>query len=220
MGVLTRIGNLLSKIPTSIWALVLAPLIGIAGSEIQKSFEASAYPEISKERIKALEGMWEGYGIQPVTDDGSKRRLEDRKVRINDKVDKDLQKLLDKYSDCSFTESKQPSPPIIWFPAHLTLNVVRTSFFSRKSLQGTLEISPILKELSHLSSSYEITGRLEQNGDYIRLDYTNTDASKKDFGTLLLENNSEGKLCGQFMSYGPISRSIVSGKYIFTSKAR
>jgi hypothetical protein len=67
MDVLTRIGNLLSKIPTSIWALVLAPLIGIAGSEIQKSFEASAYPEISKERIKALEGMWEGYGIQPLS---------------------------------------------------------------------------------------------------------------------------------------------------------
>ena len=220
MNVLNRIGNTFSRIPTSIWALLLAPLIGIAGSEIQKYLEASTYPEINKERIKALEGKWEGYGIQPVTDDGSRRRLEELGVKVSDQFNQDLKALLKQYNDCSFKESKEASPPIIWFPAHLTLKVVRTSFFSRKSLEGSLEITPMLDKLSHASSTYEVTGRLEQSGDYIRLDYLNTDASKKDFGTLLLENNSEGKLCGQFLSYGPISRTIVNGKYIFTAKAR
>ena len=55
MNVLNRIGNTFSRIPTSIWALLLAPLIGIAGSEIQKYLEASTYPEINK-KIKSLEG--------------------------------------------------------------------------------------------------------------------------------------------------------------------
>jgi hypothetical protein len=120
MNVLNRIGNTFSRIPTSIWALLLAPLIGIAGSEIQKYFEASTYPEINKERIKALEGKWEGYGIQPVTDDGSRRRLEELGVKVSDQVNQDLKALLKQYNDCSFKESKEASPPIIWFPAHLT----------------------------------------------------------------------------------------------------
>jgi hypothetical protein len=139
---------------------------------------------------------------------------------VSDQVNQDLKALLKQYNDCSLKESKEASPPIIWFPAHLTLRVAQTSFFSRKSLEGSLEITPMLDKLSHASSTYEVTGRLEQSGDYIRLDYLNTDASKKDFGTPLLENNSEGKLCGQLLSYGPISRTIVNGKYIFTAKER
>lgn len=220
MNLLTRFGNMFSRIPTSIWALVLTPIIAIGGSEIQKSLEASAYPEINKERIKALEGKWEGFGIQTITDKDSRQRLKERGVKIAFKMNPELKDLLASYDSCTFKESKEITPPILWYPAHLTLKVVRTSFFSRKSLQGMLEISPMLEKTSHLSNTYEVTGRLEQSGDYIRLDYANTDASKKDFGTLLLENNSDGKLCGQFLSYGPISRGIVNGKYIFTGIGR
>jgi len=220
MNFFTRLGSMLSRIPTSIWALFLAPLIGIAGSEMQKSLEARTYPEINIERIKALEGKWEGYGIQSITDDDSRQRLKEREVKIFDNINQELKGLLKSYNDCSFRESKEMAPPIVWYPAHLTLQVVRTSFFSRKSLQGMLEISPLLEKTSHLSTNYQVTGRLEQSGEYIRLDYVNTDSSKKDFGTLLLENNSDGKLCGQFLSYGPISRGIVNGKYIFTGKGR
>jgi hypothetical protein len=217
MGIFTRIRNLLSQVPTQIWVVLLTPLIAITGSEVQKSLESRTYPEINKERIQALEGKWEGYGIQPIIDEESRRRLKDRQIKVNNKLDPEL---LKSFNDCTFKDSAETSTKIIWFPAHLALQVERTSFLSRKSLQGTLEISPLLEKPSHLSSTYTVTGRLEQNGDYIRLDYVNDDPSKKDFGTLLLEYNSEGKLCGQFLSYGPISRTIVSGKYIFTSKAR
>lgn len=220
MNLLKPIGNLLAKVPTTIWALFLAPTIAVAGSEIQKFLDASAYPEINKQRIMALEGKWEGYGIQPITDDDSKRRLKERGVKVNDQISSELKDLLKTYNDCTFTEFKEGTPSITWYPAHLTLKVVRTSFLSRKSLQGTLEITPSINKLSHASNVYEVTGRLEQNGDYIRLDYLNPDPSKKDFGTLQLENNSEGRPCGQFLSFGPISRSIVSGKYVFTNKSR
>lgn len=209
-----------ARIPTPIWVVVLGPLIAIAGSEIQKALDTSIYPEINKERIKTLEGEWEGFGIQVITDDDSKRRLKEQKVKIVEVMNKDLKDLLVLYNDCTFKASKGDALPTVWYPAHLALRVVRTSFFSRKSLQGILEITPTMENTSHKTNTYKVTGRLEQSGDYIRLDYTNTDGGKKDFGTLLLENTSDGKLCGQFLSYGPISRGIVNGKYIFTEKAR
>lgn len=209
-----------ARIPTPIWVVVLGPLIAIGGSEIQKALDTSIYPEINKERIKTLEGEWEGFGIQAITDDDSKRRLKEQKVKIVEVMNKDLKDLLVLYNDCTFKASKGDALPTVWYPAHLALRVVRTSFFSRKSLQGILEITPTMENTSHKTNTYKVTGRLEQSGDYIRLDYTNTDGGKKDFGTLLLENTSDGKLCGQFLSYGPISRGIVNGKYIFTEKAR
>ena len=220
MNFLARIGNMFSRIPTPIWVVVLGPLIAIAGSEIQKALDTSIFPEINKERIKALEGKWEGFGIQAITDGNSRRRLNDQKVKVIDGINLDLKRLLDLYDDCTFKKSKIDASPTVWYPAHLALQVVRTSFFSRKSLQGTLEITPAMKDNSHKTNIYKVTGRLEQGGDYIRLDYTNTDGGKEDFGTLLLENTSDGKLCGHFLSYGPISRGIVNGKYIFTEKAR
>ena len=220
MNFLARIGNMFSRIPTSIWVVMLGPLIAIAGSEIQKALDTSIYPEINKERIKTLEGKWEGFGIQAITDDDSKRRLKEQKVKVVEDMNSDLEGLLKSYNDCTFKMSKVDAVPSVWYPAHLSLQVVRTSFFSRKSLQGILEITPMMEIASHKTNTYKVTGRLEQSGDYIRLDYTNTDGGKKDFGTLLLENTSDGKLCGQFLSYGPISRGIVNGKYIFTEKAR
>lgn len=220
MKLLVCIGNMFSKIPTPIWVVVLSPVIAIAGSEIQKALDTSLYPEINKERIKTLEGVWEGFGIQAITDDDSRRRLDDQKVKVVEAMNPDLKRLIAKYNDCTFKVSKGDAVPTVWYPAHLSLQVVRTSFFSKKSLQGTLEITPMMEDTSHKSNTYKVTGRLEQSGDYIRLDYTNTDGGKKDFGTLLLENTSDGKLCGQFLSYGPISRGIVNGKYIFNEKAR
>jgi|LakMenE18May11ns_1017448.scaffolds.fasta_scaffold9704047_2 hypothetical protein len=223
MNLPARIGNIVSRIPTPIWVAVLGPLIAIAGSEIQKALDTSIYPEINKERIKALEGKWEGFGLQLIDNDDSKKRLRKQEVIVANTTDDGPKSLLTLYDECTFKAStKESSVPIVWYPAHLSLQVVRSSFFSRKSLQGVLEITPVMetKTLSHKSNIYKITGRLEQSGDYIRLDYTNTDAGKKDFGTLLLENTSDGKLCGQFLSYGPISRGIVNGKYIFSEKAR
>jgi hypothetical protein len=123
----------------------------------------------------------------------------------------ELKGLLKSYNDCTFKTSKVDTVPTVWYPAHLSLQVARTSFFSKKSLQGILEITPTMKDTSHKTNTYKVT---------VRLDYTNTDGGKKDFGTLLLENTSDGKLCGQFLSYGPVSRGIVNGKYIFTEKAR
>ncbi len=210
-----------SRIPTSIWVVVLGPLIAIAGSEFQKALDTSIYPEINKERIRTLEGKWEGFGIQPIADNDSKRRLEEQEVIVAKNIDANLGRLLKSYNDCTFKASMRDSAvPLVWYPAHLSLQVVRTSFFTRKSLQGILEITPVMKELSHKTNTYKVTGRLEQSGDYIRLDYTNTDGGKKDFGTLLLENTSDGKLCGQFLSYGPISRGIVNGHYIFSENTR
>jgi hypothetical protein len=221
MNLLARIRNMLSRIPTPIWVVVLGPLIAISGSEVQKALDTSLYPEINKERIKTLEGEWEGFGIQTIADDDSKRRLDEQEVKVDTAKNPDLEGLLKQYEDCTFKQmSRNDASPTVWYPAHLTLQVVRTSFFSRKSLQGILEITPTMKIASHKTNMYKVTGRLEQSGDYIRLDYTNTDGGKKDFGTLLLENTSDGKLCGQFLSYGPISRGIVNGKYIFTGKAR
>ena len=218
MNFLSRIGNMFSRIPTPIWVVVLTPLIGIAGSEIQKAVDTSIYPEINKERVKTLEGEWEGFGIQAITDDDSKRRLVEQKVKINDPAN--LKNLFKLYGDCTFKKPNESTADTLWYQAHLTLQLVRTYFFSRKSLEGTLEITPSMETNSHKTNSYKVIGRLEQSGDYIRLDYTNTNPAKKDFGTLLLENTSDGMLCGQFLSYGPISRGIVNGKYIFTEKAR
>jgi hypothetical protein len=221
MNFLARIGNIFSRIPTPIWVVVMGPLVAIAGSEIQKGLDTSIYPEINKERIKKLEGKWEGFGIQAIPDNDSQRRLEKQEVIVVKPLDKNLKVLLASYDECTYKISRgDDAVPTVWYPAHLTLQVVRTSFFSRKSLQGILEITPTMKNLSHKTNTYKVTGRLEQSGDYIRLDYTNTDGGKKDFGTLLLENTSDGKLCGQFLSYGPISRGIVNGKYIFTDNAR
>jgi hypothetical protein len=210
MNLLARIGNMFSKIPTPIWVVVLGPLIAIAGSEIQKALDTSLYPEINKERIKTLEGEWEGFGIQAITDDDSKRRLKEQEVKVVEVMNPELKGLLKSYNDCTFKTSKVDTVPTVWYPAHLSLQVARTSFFSKKSLQGILEITPTMKDTSHKTNTYKVTGRLEQSGDYIRLDYTNTDGGKKDFGTLLLENTSDGKLCGQFLSYGPVSRGIVN----------
>jgi hypothetical protein len=64
MNFRARIGNIFSRIPTPIWVVVMGPLVAIAGSEIQKGLDTSIYPEINKERIKKLEGKWEGLGIQ------------------------------------------------------------------------------------------------------------------------------------------------------------
>lgn len=210
----------MAKIPTSIWVVVITPIVAISGGEIQRVISTSAYPEINIERIRALEGTWEGYGIQPVTDKDSIRRLKDKGVQIGDHTNAKIKKLLALYNDCAFKEIRDANDSTIWFSAHLTLEVVRTSFLSRKSLRGTLEITPTTAKLSHLSNIYSVSGRLEQGGDYIRLDYVNTDGGKKDFGTLLLENTGDSKLCGQFMSYGPVSNSIVNGKYIFTDKSK
>lgn len=77
-----------------------------------------------------------------------------------------------------------------------------------------------MENLSHITNTHKVTARLEQSGDYIRLDCTSTDAGKKDFGTLLLETTNDGKPCGQLLSYCPISRGIVNGNEIFSEKAR
>lgn len=220
MNVLRKAGDLCSRVPATIWAVPLTALIGFSGSEMQKWRDASSYPEISKERIKALEGTWEGYGIQQIQDRESSLRLKARDIRIGNTTDPEFNSLMKIYNDCTFKAANTHASDAMWYPAHLTLRVGRTSFFSRKTLQGELILTPVLAKNSHTSLTYTVSGRLEQHGDYIRLDYAIADPSKKDFGTLLLENNGDGKLCGQFLSYGPISRSIVSGRYIFTEKAR
>lgn len=58
-------------IPTPIWAILVAPAVAIAGTEIQKFLDTRTFPEIDQNRIKVLEGRWGGYGIQPVTEQSS-----------------------------------------------------------------------------------------------------------------------------------------------------
>jgi hypothetical protein len=233
MDLLRWTATQLGRIPTQAWVAVLTPLIGgagtVVGSEFQRQYDARLFPEINQQRILALEGMWEGYGIQKIDDEEAKARLQERHVLIHKQLPAHYYK---DYDDCTFahpiqsTHGSAPRPKedqagVVWFPVHLTLAVKRTSWFSHKSLEGTLEITPQKSgdEIArHPSNTYDVKGRLEPNGDYIRLDYFHADPGKKDFGTILLENNSEGKLCGQFLSYGPISRSIVNGKYVFTNK--
>jgi hypothetical protein len=217
MNLLRKTGNLCTRIPAIIWVAILTPIIGIAGSEIQRWIDTSAYPTINKERIKSLEGTWSGYGIQQIQDEQSAIRLRDRGTKIGTANTQEIKTLTKDYDTCTFQTTKPSSAATVWFPAHLTLKIQRTSFWSTKSLQGTLTLSPVLEKTSHPDTTYTVAGRLEQNGDYIRLDYSITDPGKKDFGTLLLQDSGDSALCGQFLSYGPISRGIVNGKYIFTS---
>lgn len=201
-------------VPTAIWVVILGPMIAIGGTEVQKFLDARSYPEIDKNRINVLSGRWGGYGIQPVTEQSSIDRLRDRKMEVETKLDQNIEKEI---KDCTNRSAVDKFKTFITYPAHLTLEAKRTSFLSRKTLIGTLEITP-RKESNfapHKSTRYEIGGRLEQHGDYVRLDYVNSDPSKKEFGTILLEYNSDGKLCGKFVSYGPISRAIVQGDYVF-----
>ena len=136
----------------------------------------------------------------------------------NDKAEiSDQNRIEGKINDCSGNKNAlEGIKQYIVFPAHLRLEAKRTSFQSKKLISGNLEITPQKQDKfpEHKSSNYEVSGRLEQNGNYLRLDYTNVDPSKKDFGTILLEYNGDGKLCGKFVSYGPISRTIVQGDYI------
>lgn len=218
LAYLRGIGALFGKVPVEIWVLLLAPLIAFAGTELQKYREAIAYPEINKERTKSLEGTWEGYGIQEIDNKETLRKLNESDIKVNKQAHPELMKL---YDDCTFSETAKGTRPVIWFPAHLTLTTVRTSWFGRTHLQGSLEITPLFrKKYIHPTISYTLEGRLEKNEDYIRLDYTNKDPAKKDFGSILLEYSPDGKLCGHFLSYGRISRSIVNGKYIFYDKPR
>jgi hypothetical protein len=215
---LRGVNSLFGKVPVEIWVLFLAPLVAFAGSEIQKYREATAYPEINKERTKSLVGKWEGYGIQEIDNNETLRKLRDSDIKVNNQAHPELMKL---YDDCTSTDTTKGSRPVIWFPSHLTLTTVRTSLFGRTHLQGSLEITPqFRKKYNHPTISYALEGRLEKNEDYIRLDYTNKDSSKKDFGSILLEYSPDGKLCGHFLSYGRISRSIVNGKYIFYDKSK
>jgi hypothetical protein len=207
--------DVIRTIPTAIWAIIIAPAVAISGTEIQKFLDTKAYPEIDKSRINVLDGRWGGYGIQPVTEDSSIKRLHDKQLRVdryrpNTKIEADIK-------DCTNKTKIDKLESFIVFPAHLSMEAKRTSFLSRKMIYGTLEITPQRKNefAAHESNFYTITGRLEQHGDYIRLDYVNTDQSKKEFGTILLEYNSDGKLCGKFVSYGPVSRGIVQGDYVF-----
>jgi hypothetical protein len=204
-------------VPTAIWAVVLGPIIAIAGTEVQKFLDTRAYPEIDKNRINVLSGRWGGYGIQPVTEQSSIERLKDRGMKVEEDLNKDFEKTM---KDCTNKSKIETPEKFITFPAHLSLEAQRTSFLSKKILFGTLEITPrTINEFEpHKSSIYAVTGRLEQHGDYIRLDYVNSDPSKKEFGTILLEYNSDGKLCGKFVSYGPISRAIVQGDYVFAKE--
>jgi hypothetical protein len=222
MGILSRISNCLAKIPTAIWLAIIGPSLAFGGAECQRWRSTTAYPEINIERIQALEGTWEGYGIQPVTDGDSEEKLRKKLVQIRKPSHPPVKDLLISYNECAAKKIEDADQPTTWFAAHLTLKVVQTTLTSRKSLEGVLELTPTLEEdeLKHSSNTYNVTGKLEQGGDYIRLDYRNMDGATKDFGTLLLENTGDKKLCGQFMSYGPISNSIASGKYIFTSKSK
>lgn len=45
-------------VPTAIWAVILGPIIAIAGTEIPKFLDTCAYPEIDKNRIHVLRGRW------------------------------------------------------------------------------------------------------------------------------------------------------------------
>lgn len=47
-------------IPTPIWAILVAPAVAIAGTEIQKFIDTRSFPEIDKNRIKVLDGRWGG----------------------------------------------------------------------------------------------------------------------------------------------------------------
>jgi hypothetical protein len=201
-------------VPTAIWAIILGPIIAIAGTEVQKFLDTRYYPEIDKTRMNVLSGRWGGYGIQAVTEKSSIERLKDRKMKVETRLNADIEKDI---KDCTNKSVVEKFNTFITFPAHLSLEAKRTSFLSRKTLTGTLEITPrsISDFATHKSAIYDVSGRLEQHGDYVRLDYVNSDPSKKEFGTILLEYNSDGKLCGKFVSYGPISRAIVQGDYVF-----
>ena len=125
----------------------------------------------------------------------------------------DLVKIFKQLNLC--TNKKQRDLPLskwTFFQAHL-----KNLKVSKRQILGELQITPDFSDkVKHVSSTYQVTGRLEQNGDYIRLDYVNADKTRKDFGTILLEVTPENVLCGKFVSFGPISRSIVQGDYVFS----
>ena len=125
----------------------------------------------------------------------------------------DLVKIFKQINLCT-NKKGRVLPPSKWtfFQAHL--NGLKVN---KRQLLGELLITPDFSDkVKHSSSAYQVTGRLEQNGDYIRLDYVNADKTRKDFGTILLEQTPENVLCGKFVSFGPISRSIVQGDYVFS----
>ena len=188
------------------------PLFGFfgwVGSTYQKNREEAKYPEISVSRSKALVGRWEGYGLQPITDNETMERLNIRKIKIQKQPDKETFKEI---KNCLNHASEARLGPYIDFPAHLQLKV------TGKLISGNLELTPLFLDIhTHDSADYQIKGRLEQN-EYVRIDYVNTDLAKKEFGTILLQFTEDGRLCGKFVSYGPISRAIVNGDYIFRKK--
>lgn len=204
--------RLFGKIPGPVWAVVVSSLFGFfgwLGSTYQKNREEAKYPEISVSRSKALVGRWEGYGIQPITDNQTMERLNIRKILIQKKPDNETFKEI---KNCQNNPSESNPVPYIDFPAHLQLKV------EGKLISGNLELTPLFVDINtHDSTSYQIKGRLEQN-EYVRIDYVNTDLAKKEFGTILLQFTEDGRLCGKFVSYGPISRAIVHGDYIFRKK--
>jgi hypothetical protein len=204
--------RLFGKIPGPVWAVVVSSLFGFfgwLGSTYQKNREEAKYPDISVSRSKALVGRWEGYGIQPITDNETMERLNIRKILIQKKPDNETFKEI---KSCQNNPSEAKPVPYIDFPAHLQLKV------EGKLISGNLELTPLFIDINtHDSADYQIKGRLEQN-EYVRIDYVNTDLAKKEFGTILLQFTEDGRLCGKFVSYGPISRAIVHGDYIFRKK--
>ena len=180
-----------TRLDPAIWVAIIGVISSSGGWALNNWTQNEGLLKIDQGRIKRIQGRWDGHGFQEFN------KEEAEQMKLN-KV-KDIKDTL--------TGGK------IEFPAHLDLKVEGRRIFGE--LELTINKVSDDKHIDHEEKKFALTGSLADR-DYIRLDYKTREEGTIEFGTILVMLDPAGKkLDGRFVSYGPVSRSIVGGSYNF-----
>jgi hypothetical protein len=177
----------LGNLDPAIWVALIGISTSLVGGGVKYWTENRGLSDIDQGRRKRIEGLWDGNGYQEFTKEE-----------------------VPKLKDLNMTDyTKLPNGgAAIDYPAHLDLQV------QGKKIFGELEITAKIGK-RHVEKKFKLLGSLADR-DYIRLDYKTGETGTIEFGTILVELDPPGKkLKGMFVSFGPITRTIVGGRYEF-----
>jgi hypothetical protein len=227
----------LRKIDTAIWTALFG-LIGtfIASPIAMQIFNQLKLPEISDKRRQALEGRWEGFGMQELSKEDKQALgktnsilrfpahlvldVEGRTIKgtlelITYTFDSENQiEKQEPHGSKAIEDRSMPDASISQQAANRNSSAKANDLGNSKGSNG-LAIEHMDHVTKHKEITYNLSGHMVAN-DYIRLDYVSSDPAVIEFGTLLLKLAPVGsELKGKYVSYGPITERLVKGEYIF-----
>jgi len=180
--------SFLRGLDPAIWVSIMTISTGLVGGGVKYWTENKGLSDIDQGRRLRIDGIWDGNGYQEFA------KAEVPKLKALNVADIIM---------------LPGGGAAINYPAHLDLKV------QGKKIFGDLEITAKIGK-KHVEKKFRLTGNLADR-DYIRLDYKTNETGTIEFGTILVELDPSGnELKGMFVSFGPITRTIVGGKYKFT----